>query len=173
MLSPASSGAAGDAAHLTDQPTRTEDVTFHDFVDDLEEHDYNMELGAGAMSEKEEKEYSLRFVVVADMTIWAEDEEAACKKFLAEYRDDEAASVVEHSWQLNLGVIRVAHTHDYVGCKCGSTIGIDNSGGRYEIELPPGGAWVGRPTRERPDELCFSNDDFETCRYTFKAEKGR
>jgi hypothetical protein len=57
MLSPASSGAAGDAVPLTEQLTRTNDG----------------EVGAGAMSDKEEKEYSLRFVVVADMTIWAEE----------------------------------------------------------------------------------------------------
>jgi hypothetical protein len=153
-------GEPSDAALLTDQPTGTGDDDFYDFADDLEEHGYNGERGAGAMSEKEEKEYNVRFVVVADMTIRAEDEEAACKKFLAEYRDDEAASVVYHSWQLDLGVIGVESGSDF------------NAGGRFDIKLPQGGAWVGRPTRERPNELCFMNDDDETPRYTFKAEKG-
>ena len=142
MLSPASSGAAGDAAPLTNQPALKDG-----------------EVGAGAMSEKEEKRHTLRFVVVADMDIWAEDEEAACKKFLAEYRDDEAASVVENSWQLDLGVISV-----------GESASDFNAGGRFNIRLPQGGAWVGRPTRERPNELCFMNDDGETRRHTFRAE---
>jgi hypothetical protein len=153
-------GEPGDAALLTDQPTGTEVVTFDDFVDDLEEHDHNGELGAVAMSEKEEKQYTVSFVVVADMDIWAEDEEAACKKFLTEYLEDEAASVVYHSWQLDLGVMSVVE----------SASDIDNSGA---IELPQGGAWVGRTTPEHPNELCFMNDDGKTRRYTFKAEKGR
>jgi hypothetical protein len=155
-------GEPGDAALLTDQPTGTEVVTFDDFVDDLEEHDHNGELGAVAMSEKEEKQYTVTFVVVADIDIWAEDEEAACKKFLAEYRDDEAASVVYHSWQLDLGVIRVESAGDF-----------NAGGGRFDIKLPRGGAWVGRTTREHPNELCFMNDDDGMRRYTFKAKKRR